>query len=138
MGRDNWKCPKHTLNIYDWTFLIFFQNKIVTNKYFRFFQMQQLKTSISKFSRLTIAIVGDDRRRCFAHDQLVKRVQQWLKMAKISKLLLFCKTSVEPSFSDVFQVSTIVNDYFQCFLRCNQRKQLFLTISNGCNSRFKQ
>ena len=37
-----------------------------------------------------------------------------------------------------FQVSTIVNNYFRCFFRCNHRNNFFTTISDGCNSRCKR
>ena len=68
----------------------------------------------------------------------LKGPKKRLKMAKKSRLLLFANTSVQPSFSNVFKVSIIVNDYFWCFLRCSYRKRLFPTISDYCNSRCKR
>ena len=66
---------------------------------------QQTKNSRQRlFSMffLDATIGNDDRRQCFAQDKMVRRAKKWLKVTKKSELLLFVKTLVQPSFSDVF------------------------------------
>ena len=56
---------------------------------------------------------------------------QWLKSLNYYFSL---KHRFNHRFPMFFQVSTIINDYFQCFFRCNHRNNFFPTISDHCDS----
>ena len=90
-----------------------------------FFKMQSSETTIFQLFS-TIAIVGanDDRRQCFSQNWLVKRANKWVKKKK-SEYYFLLKLGFNHRFLMFFQVSTIVNYYFRCFLHVTIKNNFF-------------